>query len=86
MAQETAPEIEAAITQFVATQLLAGDARGLSRTTELLDMGVLNSLNIMLLLAFLEERFGMKVQPEDVNPDNIQSIEQLTRWVSQSRT
>lgn len=78
-------EIEKELTDFIVRQLLAGDGRGLTRQTELLEMGVLNSMNIVLLLSFLEERFQFQSAADDVLPENIGTIERLTEWVSRRK-
>jgi acyl carrier protein len=40
----------------------------------LIDGGIVDSLGIFLLVAFIEEQFGIKVQAEDVILDNFKSV------------
>lgn len=47
----------------------------------LLAQGVVDSLAIVKLILFLEERFPIRVTDEDVVPENFRDIESLSRFV-----
>lgn len=59
--------------------LLAEIAVGLGKKTlgpdeDLLELGIIDSLGLMKLIAFMEETFGIKILDEDVVPENFQSL------------
>lgn len=47
----------------------------------LLAQGVVDSLAIVKLMLFLEERFPIRISDEDVVPENFRDIESLSRFV-----
>lgn len=49
--------------------------------TLLLSTGVLDSLNLFLLLTFIEERFGVIVEPEAIVPENFDTLASIVRFV-----
>jgi acyl carrier protein len=46
-----------------------------------LDTGVLDSLNLFLLLTFIEEQFGVTIEPEEIVPENFDTLTSITRLV-----
>lgn len=72
------------IRQFIISELIA-DSSGaeLSDTIPLIDSGVIDSLGIMALLGFLEERFAIQISGEDLVPDNFASISSISNFVAQ---
>ena len=47
----------------------------------LLAQGVVDSLAIVKLMAFLEQRFPIRITDEDIVPENFRDIESLSRFV-----
>ena len=45
--------------------------------SDLLSKGIIDSMGIMQLVPFLEENFGVSIKPEDVIPENFQSLNSL---------
>ena len=63
--------------------------RGRGQLTEdedLLSGGILNSLGILQLVAFIEERFNLQVPDEDVVFENFQSVNALSNYLEQLST
>ena len=76
-------EHENALTEFVRNELLHGRKVALTDDADLLSAGIVDSLGILRLVAFIEERFGVKVPDEDVVFENFQSIRAMADYVSQ---
>lgn len=76
-------EHETALTEFVRNELLHGRKMALTDDADLLSAGIVDSLGILRLVAFMEERFGVKVPDEDVVFENFQSIKAMAGYVSQ---
>ena len=36
--------------------------------------GVFDSMGLVLLVAFIEEKFGLEIRPEDLTPENFRSV------------
>ena len=47
----------------------------------LLAQGIVDSLAIVKLMLFLEERFPIRISDEDIVPENFRDIESLSRFV-----
>ncbi len=67
-------------------ELLDGDGDALTETTPLLEWGVLDSLSMLALLAFIEEHIGTRVPDERVRPEHFQNLGRLTALLSELAT
>lgn len=65
---------------LVNEQNLASDA--ISDGTHLLDDGVLDSVLLVKLVAFLESTYAIALDPEDITAANLESIGQISRLVA----
>jgi acyl carrier protein len=74
---------ENALTEFVRNDLLHGRKVALTGDADLLSAGIVDSLGILRLVAFMEQHFGVKVPDEDVVFENFQSIGAMAGYVSQ---
>jgi acyl carrier protein len=48
---------------------------------DLLEQGILDSMGIMKLIVFIEENFGMKVEDEEIIPENFQSLNSIVAFI-----
>jgi len=65
--------------------LFSDDASALDNHASLIRTGVLDSTGVHELVLFIEEQFGVVVAPEEMVPDNFDSIEAVDRFVSRKR-
>ena len=49
--------------------------------TDLLESGLLDSLQVMDLVCFLEIRFQVTMQPADISPSNLRSVSRIAHFV-----
>ena len=75
--QDVADRIEA----FIHARFPLARERGVARDDSLLDDGILDSLGILDVVAFLEESFGVSVQDEELDPENFDSVDALASFV-----
>ncbi|HET7218515.1 MAG TPA: acyl carrier protein [Vicinamibacterales bacterium] len=67
---------------FILENFLPGeDARNLTDDTELKESGILDSLSTLKLVSFLEERFKVEFEADDLEAGNLSSIESIERLV-----
>lgn len=71
------------IKDFIQTEILHGRNISLKDDEDLLSAGILDSLSILKIVAFVEERFNFSVPDEDVVFDNFSSINALAEYVQQ---
>jgi acyl carrier protein len=75
-------EIERRIRQYVTTELLYDrDASALGDDDSLLGPGLLDSVAILRLVAWLEEEFSIGIPDEDVVPDHVETVKRLADLV-----
>lgn len=86
MSSETSTAgILAAVKGFIATEVLSGDEVTFDASTDLIEEGILDSMSLVRLIAFLEERFGIDLLDEDVVPQNFQTLRALESLVTRYR-
>lgn len=73
--------IRASIHQYIVTTWLSGDERGFDDDTDLLSAGILDSFSTLSITAYLEQSFQARLEPSDMNPENLRSVKALTRIV-----
>jgi len=50
--------------------------------TSFIDGGIIDSVGVLELVAFLEETFGFTVEDDELIPENLDSIDKLVTYVS----
>lgn len=66
------------LTRYISQELLSGrKPGGISEDEELLLSGLLDSLGIMQLVAFIEDELALGVPPEDVTIENFRSVRKI---------
>ncbi len=74
-------EIETKVEQFIQTNFVFEESLVLAKDQSLLDSGVIDSTGVLELVNFLEENFGFSVNDEELVPDNLDSIDNITAFV-----
>jgi acyl carrier protein len=59
--------------------------REISEDESLVERGLVDSLGVFQLIAFLEEEFGVTVADDDVTPENFRSVSTIERFVLAKR-
>jgi acyl carrier protein len=57
--------------------------RSLVPDEDLLERGILDSLGVMKLIVFIEKTFGIRVNDEEVVPENFQTINIIAKFIEQ---
>jgi acyl carrier protein len=74
------------LTDFIKQEILHGRSVALNDDVDLLASGVIDSLGILRMVAFMEERFGVKVPDEDVVFENFQNIRVMAQYIAQQKS
>jgi acyl carrier protein len=75
-------EIKHKVKNFVVDNFLFGNADGLDDDTSFLEAGILDSTGVMEVVAFLEQQFGVRVDDDELTPENLDSIASIEAFVS----
>jgi len=46
-----------------------------------LEEGIIDSMNVMELILFVEEKFGLEVADEEIVPDNFDSVSKIAAYI-----
>jgi len=71
-----------AIRKYLSTQVAEDSLKEVDDTTSLLEAGVLDSLNMVNLINYLENTYGLVIQEQDLTPENFDSIESIANYVT----
>jgi acyl carrier protein len=74
-------EIAGIVTSYVRDELARSEPASLGPTDSLISSGILDSIGLLRLVLFLEERFQVKVADGDLVPDNFETIERIVSFV-----
>lgn len=77
-------EIKTVIVNFIRENFLFEDnGIALDENGSLLESGVIDSTGILEIVQFLEETYGIQVEDEEITPENLDSIANISHFVFQ---
>jgi acyl carrier protein len=74
---------KAMITEYIKKEIVRNDKATISEDEDLLSSGVLDSLGILQLVAYIQDTFGIEVPDKDVVYENFHSIKSLDDYLKQ---
>jgi acyl carrier protein len=72
-----------AVREFVVENYLFGDGDSLKEETSFLEEGIVDSTGILELVMFLEETFDIKIEDDELVPENMDSLQNIARFLEQ---
>jgi acyl carrier protein len=79
--------IEQKLRQIVSETFLVGGENGdLPGDASFIDTGIIDSTGILQLVEFVEQEFNLKVDDEDLIPENLDSINRLVAFVERKKS
>ncbi len=79
-------DIAITVKEYILKEFLPGeDPDELTNDTPLIADGILDSLATLKLVDFLEERYGISVEPHEADEDNLGCIDEIVRFVKAKR-
>jgi len=66
---------------FFAGEFLEGSREDLTTETQLLELGIIDSLSLLKTVEFAEEQFGIEIGEQDMLPENFRDIQSICRLV-----
>ncbi len=77
-------EIEKKIHQYILENMLfSDDPSSLKRDMSLVEDGVIDSTGVLEIIEFIEETYSIKVDDEEMIPENFDSVEKITAFIQQ---
>ena len=75
-------KIKLKVRNFVVDNFLFGQADDLQDDTSFLEAGILDSTGVLEVVAFLEQQFGVRVDDDELTPQNLDSIASIGKFVA----
>jgi len=73
------------VREFVLSNFYVPDTTVLSDEASLLDHGVIDSTGVLEVIAFIERRFEIRVDDEEILPENLDSVARISAYVQRKR-
>jgi len=74
-------QIESDIRKFIMENFLWDEEVSFSEEDSLLEKGIIDSTGILELVAFIEETYQFKIKDEELNPENLDSIKNISQFI-----
>ena len=81
----TALQTTIQLREFVTSNFYVPSTLPLDDTSSLLAQGIIDSTGVLELVSFVEDRFGISVQDEELVPANFDSLAALCAYVERKR-
>jgi len=65
--------------------IMAGDPAGLKDGDSFMDQHILDSTGFIELITYLEETFGIKVEDDEMVPENLDSLNNIEKFISRKK-
>lgn len=80
---DSCQQINDAVKEFILGEFLPGEpAENLDDSTPLIAGAIVDSIGVMKLVLFIEERFGVEIEPHEMNSEFLETIADITKIVS----
>ena len=74
------------IREYIVSTFLFGDGSRLGDDTSFMENGILDSTGMLELISFVEQEFGISIDPSELVPDNLDSIRNLTAFIERKKS
>ena len=74
------------VRSFIRDEILKSPDQEIQDDYDLLLSGFLESINVLRLVSFLEEKFNVKIPPEELLPENFVTLKAIDDYVSSKRS
>ena len=71
-----------ALVEYIRDEFVRNRKAIIKDDEDLLSSGVIDSLGILKMVSFIEERFGIQIPGEDVVYENFCSVEAMSRYLA----
>ena len=79
---QNAEQTKDQVRHFIVNNFLFGDGGRLQEDTSFLQSGIIDSTGILELITFLEESYNIKIQDDELVPENLDSVVNVAAFVA----
>ena len=73
------------IRSFIVENFLYGQDDGFGDDVSFLEKGIIDSTGVLELVSFVEDKYGISVDDEELVPDNFDSLNNLSAYIARKR-
>ena len=74
------------IKEFIVNNFLMGeDSSSIQDDTSFLEQGIIDSTGILELVEFVQDTFSIKIEDEELIPDNLDSLNNLEKFINSKK-
>jgi acyl carrier protein len=77
--------VQSDIREYIVDTFLFGEDDALTDESSFLAEGIIDSTGIMQLVSFLQDHYRITIEDEELVPDNLDSIQKITRFIEDKR-
>ena len=77
-------EIKREVRAFIATEL-GRDIGDVGDQASLLEAGILDSMGVLALVSFIQQRYGVEISDDDMMPEHFDSFDAIATYVASKR-
>ncbi|BFP39391.1 hypothetical protein FGF1_02360 [Flavobacteriaceae bacterium GF1] len=70
------------IIDFLEKQIVAEGKYQIDKKDNLLEDGIVDSMGMMRLVLYVEEKFNIRIPPEDMSFENFKNVEHIVSYLS----
>ncbi len=74
-------EIQNEIRDYIIENILFGDGEKLETDTSFQESGILDSLGLLEIITFVEEKFSIEIADSEVVPENLGTLRKISSFV-----
>ena len=78
---ETSSDLAIDMMKMIAAEVSTDPSHEIEPTTDLLLTGLVDSLGVVMIVGWIEDRLGIEIDPSDVVLDNFQTVEQMLSYL-----
>ncbi len=78
-------DLQARVKQFIVENFYVSDPSELTGDTSLISGGYVDSTGMLELIAFLEGEFAIRIEDQEMVPDNLETIARIAAFVASKK-
>lgn len=79
-------EVKNQVRAFIVENFMFGDEGGLEDNTSFFEEGIIDSMGIMELVDFIEKTFDIKIEDDELIPENLDNLNKIGEFLERKRT
>jgi acyl carrier protein len=69
------------VREYIVENFLFGEGDSLKEDTSFLEEGIIDSTGILELVMFIEETYGIKIEDDELVPENMDSLQNIAQYL-----